>query len=767
MKTSKLQNLLDMYQGNAYPGMYEALATHLGVSPESIRKIGPGWAPIVKFKKGDNYDGWWAIPARDDGGEVIGLSLRSTGDSKVMFPGSKLGLCYEVNPDHVHGEKGYTPGPHNWVRTMDAGILCPVCGKPDGCLVSAESSSDPKAVVCRVEKSDRKLKFGYLHVLKAEGVLDNRSPLIGSDLPVIIVEGFSDTVAAMDLGFVAVGRPSDQAGMSLLSSLLRGRDAWVVGENDKKPDGKEPGRDGMLAAFQNLSRVCKSCKFAMPPAHVKDLRDWRKKDGITQADLISYMTEHGGTREDTPVIKDDRPSTIAVTFLEDKFHQTGRYLMRQWDNNWYRYEEGRYLKMGKNEVWQPIYLWAKDKMITREKPNGEQAVIALKMDIPTSNNLERAMLAETLLPLASLPCWVNGTTGPDPKDMIVFSNGILNVPSYLEDPTGDEVLLPHTPDLFSTVALPFAFDSTAVCPQWLAFLEASLGDDQDKIQLLKEWFGYCMTSDTTRHKMMYMRGLPGAGKGTSMTILEALIGSEHTAASSFSELAGDFGTAPLIGKQICLIGDARTPTSKGMKGLELLLSMTGEDKFSVNRKNRDHAENVMLIARITIASNSFIEVPDHERAMERRLLLLEFVRSFQGREDTELRAKLKTELPGIALWALEGLRALKERGPSGAFTKPVSSIKAMADWIEGNSPMTAFISECCDPSGEVAKSRLFEAWAGWCHERRAPEVSRTRFYEQMTNQVNGVTTFDRVDATGRKVLYFKGLSLKRWAEKKY
>src|SRR5580700_8336613 len=148
MNNNPMQTILDTFQGNSYPGMLEDLAQHLGVSVESVRRIAPGWVPIVTFKKGKNYRGWWAIPARDDCGKVIGLGLRSVNDAKAMYPGSKLGLIYEVNPDQEPGRHRYNPGPANWARTMDAGVLCPVCGKPDGCLVSVDNPSDPKAVQC-------------------------------------------------------------------------------------------------------------------------------------------------------------------------------------------------------------------------------------------------------------------------------------------------------------------------------------------------------------------------------------------------------------------------------------------------------------------------------------------------------------------------------------------------------------------------------------------------------------------------------------------
>ena len=763
--TPQMQTLLDKFQGNAYPAMIGDLAGHLGVAPESVQRLAPGWAPIVNFKKGPNFGGWWVIPGRDECGTVIGLGLRGQDDSKFMYPGSKLGLIYEVNPEHTNGDRGFTPGPHNWLRTMDAGVLCPVCGKPDGCLVTRDQPEDPKAALCARVKSTVQRGNGWLHVRKAEGDLRGRSILRDSELPVLVVEGFSDTCVALDMGFIGVGRPSDQTGMSILVSLLRGRKVVVVGENDRKADGREPGRLGMIAAFQNLSRSTPDVQMLMPPSHVKDLREWRKKDGLTKDDFLAYLKLHGQARDADATILDDRPTTIALSFLDSEYRQTGRYLLRQWEGNWYRYNDGKYDSLAKPDVIQPMYQWAKSALIVKEKANGDSAVVPLRMDNTMVNNLEQAVMAETLLPLAQLPCWVNGTQGPDPKDLIVFSNGIIDVKAYLGGDSEDRYLLPHTPDLFSVVALPFAFDPMASCPSWLKFLDSSLGDEPDKIQLLKEWMGYCMTSDTSMQKMMYFRGLAGSGKGTTLRVMHDLIGKGQGAATTFSDLAEPFGLKPLLGKLICTVPDARTPAGgKQLRGLEILLMMTGEDNVQVNRKNMQQIDDVRLIARVTVASNSFIEIPDHEGAMARRLLVIEWNRSFAANPDITLSERLHEERAGIALWALDGLRTLRA---NGRFTMPESMKNALFEWRTSNSPMNSFIEECCEASGSVAKARLFDVWAAWSAEHSVAGMSRSRFNERLRSVAPHIGHEETEGVAGRHISLYNGISLKKWAEKKY
>ena len=760
---NKHEILLEKFQGNAYPAMLQDLGEHLGVSEDSLRRLALGWAPIVTFKKGPSYCGWWAIPERDANAEVVGISLRSQTDFKVMYPGSNRGLIYEVNPDHSGGEKGYSAGAHNWIRTMDAGAPCPVCEKPDGCILSAENPADPKAVVCIRIKSPRPLKFGWLHVRKPEGHLKNTSPLPSSDYPVVCVEGFSDTAAAMDLGFVAVGRPNDLARMDMLCDLLRSRPVVIVGENDRKPDGREPGKEGMITAFQALKHVCRDLRMVMPPEHIKDIRVWKAKYGLTKDQFVQYVEEKGEKQTDATVILDDRPTTIARAFLESNHRLASRYTLRRWESTWYRYAGTKYVPVKDEAFEKPVYDWAYGRLLMRMK-KGIEAPVPLVANNSLLANVKQAMIAETLISENHMPCWINGAKGPNPKDLIIFANGVLDVPAYLD---GDaNALSDPSPDLFTTAALPISFDPTAVCPVWDAFIESSLGDETAKIELLQEWLGYCMTADTSFQKMMYFRGLSCSGKGTILGVMQELVGSEQTATPNFSELSKDFGLAPLVGKLCCLIGDARSPRyGDAARGLEVLLNISGNDAVQVNRKFKDHLESLRLTARITIASNEMLDVPDHAGAMIRRLNFIEFNRSFKDRPDYGLPAKLAAEIQGIANWALAGLRRLRERG---AFTVPPSSYKALQEWTLLNSPVASFLEECTDidPQGEVTKSELFDCWAGWTNERRIMQITTSRFIERVRSGAPYATS-ETYEKGGHKYSIFRGMKLKAWAAKKF
>jgi replicative DNA helicase len=98
------------------------------------------------------------------------------------------------------------------------------------------------------------------------------------DGPLFLVEGPSDVLALSLCGLAAIGRPSNVGGLDQLGELLSSYSGKVivVGENDQKPSGKWPGREGAEATTKRLAARLKGSgvTWAMPPAGVKDCRDW-------------------------------------------------------------------------------------------------------------------------------------------------------------------------------------------------------------------------------------------------------------------------------------------------------------------------------------------------------------------------------------------------------------------------------------------------------------------------------------------------------------
>jgi hypothetical protein len=93
--------------------------------------------------------------------------------------------------------------------------------------------------------------------------------------PIILAEGPSDVLAGRYVGLNVIGRPNNIGGAELLVHACRNRQVIVIGENDRKPDGRWPGKEGAEAVARKLeSARGRPVPVAHPPAGIKDLRAW-------------------------------------------------------------------------------------------------------------------------------------------------------------------------------------------------------------------------------------------------------------------------------------------------------------------------------------------------------------------------------------------------------------------------------------------------------------------------------------------------------------
>jgi putative DNA primase/helicase len=327
------------------------------------------------------------------------------------------------------------------------------------------------------------------------------------------------------------------------------------------------------------------------------------------------------------------------------------------------------------------------------------------------------------------------------------------------------VMTKPTPRFFSLAALPYPWNNSASCETWVRFLSEIFPNDTEKVLLLQEWFGYNMVADTSYEKLMFFVGRPGAGKGTVLEALRAVLGSNQVASTSFDSLVSDFGLHPLCGKLSAILPDASiSRRGDPAKALQVLKEISGRDGVGINRKNKEFLSDHKLSCRFTISVNAMPDLPDHERALDRRLLLLHFGESFTGREDTTLKERITTEAPGIAVWALQGLLRLRQKG----FTAVQSSGPVVEDFRRQSSPITEFGEECCDfaTANCVASMMVYDAYARWAKDQGTQAGTHLRFSQRFLMLNPGVRK-ERVQANGKQVRGYIGVKLTEDAVDRY
>ncbi len=545
------------FSNNINLAMATVLSDELGVTSDSLSKLGIGYNPTgqVDPDKESFSVRAFTFPERDDTGRIAGITIRHE-SGKLMIKGSKRGLYYQKNQGSTAGEKHYEPGEHNWKR-VGAGLSCPVCGKSDGCLVSSNSPTNPAACVCvHISEGSRcPQELGFLHILKPDGEVSygtqNTLPL--SDLPVIVVEGASDTAAAMDLGFIGVGRPSAEGGIALLPGLLRGREVIVVGDNDAGA-----GKKGMESAHLTLLDVCPRVIKVMPPAQFKDLRQWKNQIGLTQQGFLDWVQERGDVSKDPNILESSVAYDIARSWLENEKTIDELPTVRCYHGQWMYYEDGHYANCDREEFRGQIYRYLDGKMYPKEGPKGDIKVVPYEPSRAKVSDIVDA-LSDWCTINVDPPTWLKNKGLPEPESLIAFKNGILDVDEYIK---GNIKFYDPTPALFSYNILPYNFDEDVDSDIWDNFLEEIFNGEEDKIGLLSQWFGYNCVPDMRYEKLMLCTGRPRSGKGTVLNTLAAMLGSGQCVSTSFQTLCTEFGYHPLVGKLSVMLGDAKVPHPK-------------------------------------------------------------------------------------------------------------------------------------------------------------------------------------------------------------
>jgi putative DNA primase/helicase len=324
------------------------------------------------------------------------------------------------------------------------------------------------------------------------------------------------------------------------------------------------------------------------------------------------------------------------------------------------------------------------------------------------------------------------------------------------------MLMAPTHQWFSENVLPYRFDSLAQCPQWLAFLIDVCSGDSELIALLQEFFGYCLTDDTSQQKALLLSGPPRSGKGTIIRQLVRTIGDSNCASLRLASLGERFGLEALAGKTVAVCPDAHLGRSSDHVGvLERLKSIIGEDPQSIDRKFREPIPNVRLRVRFVLAVNQFPDLPDSSVAMRSRLLMLPMNKSYEGREDRTLDDRLSRETPGVMVWALEGLKRLREQGK---FTEPAASREILSEFARLSSPVLAFVEDWCrvdvaDPHLWVECEAVWSHWLRWCRKTGESAGNKETFGANLRSAVPGVRRVRPRKDDGSRFYAYSGIGL--------
>jgi putative DNA primase/helicase len=421
---------------------------------------------------------------------------------------------------------------------------------------------------------------------------------------------------------------------------------------------------------------------------------------------------------------------VARELVRSEFaDRSGTLTLRHWRGGWWRWRTARWIEVEQRAMAAVAYTFTEHAVYrTWDERKKEELVKPWAPNRHKVNDLLDALAAVVhLAEEVSMPSWLDGA---DYDGLIVSTaNGLLDVRR--------RELLTHTPTFWNGTSVPFDYDPDAGPPhRWLRFMGDLWPDDAEARAALGEWFGYVVSGRLDLHKIALLVGPTRAGKGVTARILGALVGAENVAGPTLSSLNHDFGLAPLLGKTLAVVSDARLNGRNASVVVERLLSISGEDTLTVNRKYREQWTG-KLPTRLMLCSNELPQLGDASMAIAGRFVPLLLTRSWLGHEDHQLEDALREELPGILNWSLDGLERLARQG---RFTRPPGADEAMVALQDLASPVAAFVRDRCvrGPDHEIAVDSLYAAWKTWAEDNGHTKVTKQVFGRDLRAAVPGL-----------------------------
>lgn len=289
----------------------------------------------------------------------------------------------------------------------------------------------------------------------------------------------------------------------------------------------------------------------------------------------------------------------------------------------------------------------------------------------------------------------------------------------------------HKRENYRTTQIPVAYDAEATAPRFEQFFMEVFEKDSDQAEktfLVCEGLGYSLLSSTEYEKFFLLIG-PGAnGKSVLMDTLAALVGRDNVAAVQPSQFENRFQRAHLHCKLVNLV----TEIAEGHEIADAQLKAIVSGELNTVEFKHKPPFDFQPYATCWFGSNHMPHTRDFSDALFRRAVIIPFNRTFAEHEqDKHLKAKLKTELPGILNLALEAMAGVLNRGE---FTKTESCERAKQEWRLNCDQVQQFVNdECILKAGiETPSSDIFKAYEEWAKEAGIKRtVNRNNFTARM------------------------------------
>lgn len=312
-------------------------------------------------------------------------------------------------------------------------------------------------------------------------------------------------------------------------------------------------------------------------------------------------------------------------------------------------------------------------------------------------------------------------------------------PTWIERNVSNELTLQ---ECFVDYCLPFGYDpdnlESPTFDRYLDDFATQIGGGQEVEEIkrfLLELMAYAIIPKRPRPYFLIIYGKQETGKSTFPRIIAELIGQESYLQRSMKHVAsGRFAMADFLGKLVYVDDDLAEGTV--IPG-DLMKTISGETFATIERKNKDPFSARLSVFPILLSNT----LPGHTGAegLERRAIILEVARRFEGTPDLYLVDKIagrvtgcKDERPAVFNKVLSAWHDLADRGFRFDFPRVVEASKRQL--IQEGDTVSLFVHEHTDDEGEPVKQSgpvLYSLYQIWATQGGYRVMNRTNFFARL------------------------------------
>jgi len=311
---------------------------------------------------------------------------------------------------------------------------------------------------------------------------------------------------------------------------------------------------------------------------------------------------------------------------------------------------------------------------------------------------------------------------------------LLNVRNgTLDLRTGE--LRPHRrTDLISKI-IPFDYDPDASCPRWEQFIAEITSGRPMLGEFLQRAVGYSLTGDTRERSFFVGYGEARAGKTTFYEAIAAMLGPYAAQTAVQTLLTKRDQDRP--GNELAVLRGVRfvsasEPAEGARLDVALVKALTGQDPITARFLFHEFFTYLPEF-KLWLMTNHKPIIRETHQAIWDRVKLIPFDVRFYApdepappgtpRQDPTLKETLRSELPGILAWAVEGCLAWQRDG----LGTPQEVRAATEAYREEMDILGNFLEDRCvvTEQARVSASALYTAYKTWCEASGEYQKSQT------------------------------------------